>query len=269
MEYIVSQKTRDQLAALLAVPAVARGFELIEQDQDRCIQEHIELALIESPTFHEENRAAAFKKKFEELGLADVHIDRGGNVVGTLKGTGDGPTVLVEGHLDTVFPFGSVKGVEEKDGYLYAPGIGDDTRALAMLLSVIRGIQGAEVRHTGDIIFVGTTREEGMGSLGGMKDFLDDNHYFRQPNGQSTCPEPPTRPAWASSHSFDLLKINTPSCSEILGAQNCAPPHSRLCPPASSLRRAHLPPLQQQEEMWRARSSAVPPPCPWLQVLPR
>ncbi|MBQ2650587.1 MAG: M20/M25/M40 family metallo-hydrolase [Clostridia bacterium] len=175
MEYIVSQKIKDRLASLLAVPSVAEGFELIEQDQVRCIQEQVELTLIEAPTFHEENRAAVFRQKFEELGLANVHIDRGGNVVGTLKGTGNGPTVLVEGHLDTVFPFGSVKSVEEKEGYLYAPGIGDDTRALAMLLSVIRGIQGAEVRHTGDIIFVGTTREEGMGSLGGMKAFLDDN----------------------------------------------------------------------------------------------
>ena len=175
MEYTVSQKTRDTLSALLAVPAVAKGFDLIELDQDHCIKEHIELTLIESPTFHEETRAAAFKRKFEKLGLSDVHIDRGGNVVGTLKGNGNGPTVLVEGHMDTVFPFGSVKSVEEKDGYLYAPGIGDDTRALAMLLSVIRGIKGAGVKHNGDIIFVGTTREEGMGSLGGMKDFLDDN----------------------------------------------------------------------------------------------
>lgn len=31
--------------------------------------------------------------------------------------------VLIEGHMDTVFPFGTVKGVEEKDGFLYAPGI--------------------------------------------------------------------------------------------------------------------------------------------------
>ena len=44
--------------------------------------------------------------------------------------------VLIEGHLDTVFPFGTVHGVEERDGFLYAPGIGDDTRALAMLLGL-------------------------------------------------------------------------------------------------------------------------------------
>lgn len=175
MSYIVSEKTTQTLNRLLAVPEVAAGFDFIEQDQETCISEQIELTLVESPTFHEETRAALFKSKFEALGLSDVHIDSHGNVVGTIKGCGNGPTVMVEGHLDTVFPFGSVQEVKEIDGYLHAPGIGDDTRALAMILSVIRGIKHAGVRNSGDIIFVGTTREEGMGSLGGMKDFLDDN----------------------------------------------------------------------------------------------
>lgn len=175
MSYIVSEKTKTALQQLLSIPEVADGLNYIEKDQDHCIAEQIELTLTESPTFHEETRANLFKNKFEDLGLSDVHIDRGGNVVGTLKGSGNGPTVLVEGHLDTVFPFGSVHEVVTKDGYLHAPGIGDDTRALAMILSVIRGMKHANVKTSGDIVFVGTTREEGMGSLGGMKDFLDDN----------------------------------------------------------------------------------------------
>ncbi|MEA4920532.1 MAG: M20/M25/M40 family metallo-hydrolase [Clostridiaceae bacterium] len=176
MEYTVSQKTRDSLSSLLAAPEVAEGMDFIEKDQDKCIAEQIELTLIEAPTFQEEQRSQVFKAKFEELGLEDVHIDRGGNVVGVRKGSGSGPRVLVEGHLDTVFPFGSVKKVEERDGFLHAPGIGDDTRALAMILSVIRAMNKSKVKNTGDIVFVGTTREEGMGSLGGMKDYLDDNH---------------------------------------------------------------------------------------------
>ncbi len=175
MEYKVSPAVKAAFEALLAKPEVQKGLALIEADQDNSIKEQIELTLIEAPTFHEENRAAVYKQKFEALGLEDVHIDRGGSVVGLLRGTGNGPKVLVEGHLDTVFPFGSVKTVEEKDGYLYAPGIGDDTRALAMILSMIRAMKAAGVKNRGDIVFVGTTREEGMGSLGGMKDFLDDH----------------------------------------------------------------------------------------------
>ena len=66
--------------------------------------------------------------------------------------------------------FWTVQGVEERDGFLYAPGIGDDTRALAMLLCIIRALNKTGIRTEGDIVFVGTTREEGMGGLGGMKD---------------------------------------------------------------------------------------------------
>ena len=176
MEYKVSQKVKDTFEALSSLESVKKGLEAIKKDQDRCINEQIELTLIEAPTFHEEKRAEAMKKKMEELGLEDVHIDRGGNVVGVRKGSGGGKRVLIEGHLDTVFPMGSVKKVEEKNGFLYAPGIGDDTRALAMLLSCIRGLDTAGIKTKGDLVFVATTREEGMGSLGGMKDFLDDNY---------------------------------------------------------------------------------------------
>ena len=164
MAYLVSQKTKGSLAAILG-PARSggrNGFS-IEKDQDKCIAEQIELTLIEAPTFHEQQRAQIFKAKFEELGLEDVHIDRAGNVVGVRKGTGSGQRVLVEGHLDTVFPFGTVTKVEERDGFLHAPGIGDDTRALAMILSVVRAMNTSQVKNSGDIVFVGTTREEGMG----------------------------------------------------------------------------------------------------------
>ena len=44
-----------------------------------------------------------------------------------------------------------------------------------MLLCVIRALNKTGIRTEGDIVFVGTSREEGMGGLGGMKDFLKDN----------------------------------------------------------------------------------------------
>ena len=118
MEYKVSQKVKDTFEALSSLESVKKGLEAIKKDQDRCINEQIELTLIEAPTFHEEKRAEVMKKKMEELGLEDVHIDRGGNVVGVRKGSGGGKRVLIEGHLDTVFPFGSVKKVEENNGFL-------------------------------------------------------------------------------------------------------------------------------------------------------
>jgi len=102
-------------------------------------------------------------------------VDEFGNAVALWKGAGTGPKILVEAHLDTVFPKGSVKEVRRENGILYAPGIVDDTRGLAVLLSALRGLKASGLQTKGDIVFVGTSREEGMGSLGGMKDFLDHN----------------------------------------------------------------------------------------------
>lgn len=173
--YQVSEKTRVQFDKMLSLQCVRDALAFIEVDEARTIRDQKELVLIEAPTGQEENRAREFAERFKALGLSDVHIDRGGNVIGIRKGSGNGPKVLIEGHLDTVFPFGTVHGVEERDGFLYAPGIGDDTRALAMLLCLIRALQKTGIRTWGDIVFMGTAREEGMGGLGGMKDYLEDN----------------------------------------------------------------------------------------------
>lgn len=172
MEYKVSQKVQDSFAKLMALEEVKKALVFIQEDETRSIEEQKKLTLIEAPTFHEENRAKAYCEYLKEQGLEDVHIDEFGNAVGLWKGSGNGPKILVEAHLDTVFPFGSVTEVKEKDGVLYAPGIVDDTRGLAVLLSALRGLKASGLKTVGDIYFVGTAREEGMGALGGMEDFL-------------------------------------------------------------------------------------------------
>lgn len=173
--YQVSERVKTQFERTMDLSCVKAAMNYIREDQRNTIEEQKELVLIEAPTGQEEKRAAVMEEKFRALGLENVHVDRGGNVVGIRKGSGKGPKILIEGHLDTVFPFGTVHGVEEKDGFLYAPGIGDDTRALAMLLGLLRAMNQCEIKTSGDIVFAATTREEGMGGLGGMKDFLNDN----------------------------------------------------------------------------------------------
>ena len=174
--YEVSGKCKERFERMRSLDSVKKALEFIEKDQARTIEDQKELVLIEAPTGHEENRAREFAERLKALGLEQVHIDQGGNVISVMKGAGTGPKVLLEGHLDTVFPFGTVKTVEERDGFLYAPGIGDDTRALAMLLGIVRALKHSGIRTMGDVIFVGTTREEGMGGLGGMKYFLEENN---------------------------------------------------------------------------------------------
>lgn len=141
--------------------------------------EQKEIVVIEAPTFAEKARAEDYRKRLERLGLQDVHIDGHGNVLGKLPGKGQGPTVLLEAHLDTVFPFGTDVTPVDKDGKIYAPGICDDTRGLAANLSVIRAFLETGIETEGDIIFAGTVAEEGMGGMAGMKALLADHPEIR------------------------------------------------------------------------------------------
>lgn len=164
---------------LVGLEKVQHGLAFIEADQERTIAEQKEIVVIEAPTFAEKARAEDYRKRLERLGLQDVHIDGHGNVLGKLPGKGQGPTVLLEAHLDTVFPFGTDVTPVEKDGKIYAPGICDDTRGLAANLSVIRAFLETGIETEGDIILAGTVAEEGMGGMAGMKALLADHPEIR------------------------------------------------------------------------------------------
>lgn len=172
MAYTVRPLVTQSLERVLGIPEVARACQWIEEDQDRCVAEQIELTQLEAPTFQEQTRALAFVAKLQAAGLSGVTLDAEGNAFGLLKGRGKGPRVLVEAHLDTVFPMGSVQPVVKRDGFLYAPGVSDNTRGLAMLLSMARAMAECRVRPRGDVVFLGSTREEGIGGMEGIRAFL-------------------------------------------------------------------------------------------------
>ena len=110
---------------------------------------------------------------FKEEGLSDCHIDEYGNCVGIRKGTGGGKTTLVEGHMDTVFALDTELKIVRENGFIKCPGIVDDTRGCAAVLSTIRALNAAGIQTKGDIHFVGTVQEEGTGALKGMKYYVD------------------------------------------------------------------------------------------------
>ena len=175
MDYKISDKTAGIMASLTELEEVKAGIEFLKNDHEKAIEEQLELVVIKAPTFFEQERAARYALKFKELGLQDVRIDEHCNVIGVKKGAGNGPAILMEAHLDTVFPFEVEIEPVIKDGKIHAPGICDCTRGLAAVLSVIRAFNTTNVQHSGDIYFVGTACEEGMGGLRGMKGFFADN----------------------------------------------------------------------------------------------
>ena len=127
---------------------------------------------IPAPPFREAARGAEFKRRLEALGLR-ARVDAVGNVIAERAGTGRGPTIVLSGHLDTVFPEGTDVRVKESDGRMTAPGIGDNCRGLAVVLAVARAYQRANPRHDARIVFVGNVGEEGPGNLRGMRHLFE------------------------------------------------------------------------------------------------
>ena len=80
--------------------------------------------------------------------------------------------MLIEGHLDTVFPEGTDVTVKHEGDKLVAPGIGDDDRGLAVVLAVARAFEKAGVQTNGTVYFVGNVGEEGPGNLRGTRHLL-------------------------------------------------------------------------------------------------
>ena len=156
--------------AILANPKVTRTLEDIKADDARTLAEQKRITEIPAPPFKEKVRAEYYLKRLQEVGLKDASIDGEGNVIALRKGSGGGrPKLVVSAHLDTVFPEGTDVSVKEKDGAILAPGIGDDSRGLAALLSLLKSINANEIATVGDVMFVGTVGEEELGNLRGVK----------------------------------------------------------------------------------------------------
>jgi acetylornithine deacetylase/succinyl-diaminopimelate desuccinylase-like protein len=133
------------------------------------MDQQVALCEIPAPPFKEATRGAAYKAAFERLGLSNVRVDAMGNVIGERRGTGNGPTVVLAGHLDTVFPEGTDVKVRKEGTRYTGRGIGDDCRGLTVVLSAARALQASNIRTPGTIIFVGNVGEEGAGNLRGTR----------------------------------------------------------------------------------------------------
>jgi acetylornithine deacetylase/succinyl-diaminopimelate desuccinylase-like protein len=167
-----------QVARLKAIQA-SKQYKVatakLEADWDRTIADVITLTEIEAPPFKEEARGKAYLEMLKAHGLTDVQMDKVGNVYGYRKGTGGGPLLVITGHMDTVFPAGADVKVKRTAERLSAPGIGDDTASLAMLLAFARALDAAKIKTRSDIIFMGNVGEEGQGDLRGMRYLFGDS----------------------------------------------------------------------------------------------
>jgi acetylornithine deacetylase/succinyl-diaminopimelate desuccinylase-like protein len=165
------------VAKVRAGDGFKKALAVLDRDHDRMVQEIITLTQISAPPFKEAARGTAYLEMLRASGLTDVEQDEEGNVMGLRKGAGGGPLIAIAAHLDTVFPEGPVVKVTRDGERLSAPGIGDDTRSLAVLLAMIRAMNEAAIQTTSDILFIGNVGEEGQGDLRGVKHLFTKGKY--------------------------------------------------------------------------------------------
>lgn len=179
---------------LLKNKKIQGAFDRIEALETLTVARHIELNEIEAPPFKEEKRAKVFADYFTKLELDTVWIDTEGNVLGLMHGSEGKRTVALDAHLDTVFPEGTDVKVRIQNDTLYAPGIGDDTRGLSMLLTIIEALRTEKIQPKDNILFVGSVGEEGLGDLRGVK------HLFREGG--------PRIDSWIAIDGGDIGRVN-------------------------------------------------------------
>lgn len=139
-------------------------------DQERLLNEFLELVQIDSETKDEGKIAEVLKQKFSGLGLEVIEDDArektghgAGNLICTLPGTKEGvDPIYFTSHMDTVVPGKGVK-PSIKDGYVVTDGTtvlgADDKAGLAVMLEVIRVLKEQNIPH-GEIQFIITVGEE-------------------------------------------------------------------------------------------------------------
>ena len=174
---VAEEKYQKEINDLASLESINKAFGIIDDLEPETHADLIHLTEIPAPPFKEEVRAAEFKRMLEEAGADRVWIDKEGNVIALRSGTEGGRTVAVDAHLDTVFPEGTDVTVKQRGDTLIAPGIGDDTRGLAMVLAILKTMEQAGLETKSDILFIGTVGEEGQGDLRGVKYLFQSGEY--------------------------------------------------------------------------------------------
>lgn len=144
-----------------------------------------------------------------ELGL-ETHLDEvtpgRPNIVGILRGTGDGQALCINAHTDTVGAGGWVERAfsPRLDGdWLYGLGAGDDKGQMAAALLAAKALVRSKVTLRGDLIIAGTIDEEGrsIGTVDLIKRYRPDAAIVAEPTGKDHV--------WVTHQGFAWMDIIT------------------------------------------------------------
>lgn len=160
-------------------------------NEDQLVSLCQKLVQIESLSGKEEGVALFLKKSMLELGFDEAWTDSKGSVIGKIRGSGNGPTLLFDGHIDTV-PVSNPKlwqyspfGGEIHGNRIYGRGTSDMKGAVAAMIIGVSQLKQSGVVITGDIYVSGTVCEEVFEGVA-LKDIVDKIHPDLVVIGEST-----------------------------------------------------------------------------------
>lgn len=134
------------------------------------LEELIErLCGIPAPSTREEKRAEFCMQWLKRHGAEGVYIDSAQNAVYPVCGENRDAVVFLA-HSDTVFPDLAPMPFNKDEKRMYAPGVGDNTASVAIMLMVIKYILQNNVSFENDALFVVNSCEEGLGNLRGVRE---------------------------------------------------------------------------------------------------
>jgi acetylornithine deacetylase len=143
----------------------------IHIDRDRLVEWASRAIGTPSFTGSEQAMAELVAQTFAEMGLQVQwqQVEEGrANVLGTRPGTGGGPSLMFNGHMDTSYSgkeawLAHVPGFQPKafveDGRLYGLGISNMKGALACYVEALRALEDAGVRLRGDVMIAAVSGE--------------------------------------------------------------------------------------------------------------
>jgi acetylornithine deacetylase len=174
---------------------------VIAIDRNTLLKHLVDLVQIDSVNSDLEPGAAGegeiadyLAQAMREIGL-EVHVHEveagRSNVVGILKGTGGGKSLMLNAHTDTVGVTGMAAPFagEIHDGKVYGRGAFDMKGSIAACLSVMQGFISTGVQPAGDVLFTAVIDEE-YGSKGTddiVRHYTADAAIVTEPTGLRVC----------------------------------------------------------------------------------
>lgn len=151
---------------------VESALKYVEESQNELIQLIKDLCAIPSFSHHEQKKAEFIKDWFKELG-AEVMVDEKYNVILEMDAEGKDQLTVFMAHTDTVFPDETGFECVEQDGWLCAPGVGDDTTNVAELMLIAKYLLQHRCICPNGCLIVFNSCEEGLGNLEGSRYLME------------------------------------------------------------------------------------------------